>query len=104
MKIIQITACLALFGTTAIADSDPKYKDPNVILADLRESQSICQTMADGQTNAEIFGITFSRVGNKCQYANGELDDNVRAFLEEQKLDWAGVSGRDGLWVVVDGN
>jgi hypothetical protein len=104
MKIIHITASLAMFATAALADSDPKYNDPTVILRDLQELAATCSTMYDGQTNEEIFGITFSRVGNKCQYANGELDDNVRAFLEEQKLDWAGVSGRDGLWVIVDGN
>ncbi|WP_271437101.1 hypothetical protein [Lentibacter algarum] len=104
MKIIHITACLAMFATAALADSDPKYNNPNVILHDLRELAATCAAMSDNQTNEEIFGITFSRVGNKCQYANGELDDNVRAFLEDQKLDWAGVSGHDGLWVIVDGN
>jgi hypothetical protein len=104
MKIIQITACLALFGTAALADSDPKYSDPAVILSDLRDLQQDCDAMEPGQSNTEIFGITFTRTDDTCQFANGELDDGVRIFLHEQNLDWVGIDGEHGLWVKATGS
>ena len=88
-----------LIATTAVADSDPKYTDPNVILDDLMELAETCEGMSDGQTNEEIFGIMYTRMGDTCQFQNGELDDHVRDLLQDRKLDWAGVDGKDGLWV-----
>ncbi|WP_184566906.1 hypothetical protein [Sulfitobacter undariae] len=90
-----------LIAAPVWADSDPKYLDPKVILADLLELQETCQNMTLGQTNEEVFGILFTRSpdGGTCQFQNGELDDHVRDFLQEQNLAWAGVEGQDGLWV-----
>lgn len=95
-----------LIAAPVAADSDPKYLDPNVIFADLHELLETCKGMTPGQTNEEIFGILFTRSpnGDTCQFQNGELDDHMRDFLQEQNLGWAGVDGRDGLWVKVQGN
>lgn len=92
-----------LIAAPVSADSDSKYLDPKVILADLAELQETCQNMSPGQTNEEVFGILFTRgLGSDiCQFQNGELDDHVRDFLQEQNLDWAGVEGKDLLWVKV---
>jgi hypothetical protein len=103
MKSILVAVCLASSGSLASADSDPKYADPNIILANLMELVETCQGMSDGQTNEEIFGILYKRTGDICQFQNGELDDGVRSYLREQKLDWAGVDGEHGLWVKATG-
>lgn len=90
-----ITALAALMCGPIMADTAVRYQDSEAIIADLRDASVTCATMDDGQVNDEVFGIQMVRFGETCVIANGEMDAAVRAYLEAQELDWAGI----GLWV-----
>ena len=96
MKTILLAASIITMATISFADGDPKYTNPEIVLADLKQVAANCAGMDEkGGVREEIFGIQMIRVGDTCMIVNGELDENVRMFLEKQNLPWAGV----GLWI-----
>lgn len=96
MKSILSATSIITMATISFADGDPKYTNPETVLADLRRAVASCAELNEnGDTSEEIFGIQMIRVGDTCVIVNGELDAHVRVYLEEQNLPWAGV----GLWI-----
>ena len=101
MKTLLCTVGVVMLATHTMADADPRYQDPANIMADLNQLVEWCSDMEEGDIRREIFDIQFAKHGNRCQFLNGELDDHIRSYLSDHKLNWAGVEGEHGLWVEV---
>ena len=97
---IMTATTLVLFGTIAVADADPRYADPAVVIAELRELVETCRSIPVHTVQPEIFGLETRRVDDHtCLIGHGEVDDNVVKFFQQHPLDWAGLDGDDGIWV-----
>ena len=99
MKTLLCTVGVVMLATHTMADADPRYQDPANIMTDLDQLVGWCNKMDEGEIRREIFDIQFAKHGNRCQFLNGELDDQIRTYLNDNKLEWAGVEGMHGLWV-----
>lgn len=96
MKINMIVIAFAAMTTGTGVIAEGNYDNPAAIVAELATLADDCAKIEDGQSQTHIFGIEMIRVGDTCAVVMGqEIDDRVRAFLEEENLPWAGV----GLWV-----
>lgn len=99
MRRIVTTALLLAIASTANAGMGNNYKSDDAILVDLKMLVGWCDEMVDGQVRTEVFGLLFVKNGSKCQFSNGELDDQMRKYFNDNQLTWAGVEGEHGLWV-----
>lgn len=99
-KVGLLTLVAAFLIPNFSMASDERYLNEEKIVTDLKKLVGWCDEMVDGQVRTEVYGLLFVKNGTRCHFTNGEVEEHVRSYLHNNPVDWAGIEGEHGLWVV----